>query len=54
MPLLTRRAFLRGAVASAASAFAGAAYAFGYGPLQAPRVARYHVAPRVWCRRGSC
>lgn len=48
MSLLTRRAFLRGAVASAASAFAGAAYAFGYGPLQAPRVARYRVAPRMW------
>jgi hypothetical protein len=48
MTMLTRRAFLRGALAGAASAFAGAAYAFGYGPLQAPGVARYRVAPRNW------
>lgn len=48
MSILTRRAFLKGAIAGAASAFAGAAYAFGYGPLQGPRVARYRVAPRNW------
>jgi hypothetical protein len=48
MLMLTRRAFLRGAIAGAASAFAGAAYAFGYEPLMEPRVARYHIAPRVW------
>jgi len=48
MTILTRRAFLQGAIAGAASAFAGAAYAFGYGPLQAPDVARYRVAPRNW------
>lgn len=45
---ITRRAFLRAALATAASAAASAAYAFGYAPMQTPHIARRLVAPKNW------
>lgn len=45
---MTRRAFLATAVSGAASVLASTAYGFGFGPMLAPRVARYRVAPRDW------
>lgn len=47
---MTRRTFLATALSGAFSAFAGAAYAIGYAPMQAPRVARYRVTPNGWPR----
>jgi hypothetical protein len=45
---MTRRRFLTTALSGAVSAFAGAAYAIGYAPMQAPNVARYRVTPSIW------
>ncbi|MCZ8184459.1 MAG: metallophosphoesterase [Beijerinckiaceae bacterium] len=46
--MLSRRTVLKFLGASLASLAAGAAYAFGYGPLQRPRIARYRLAPDDW------
>lgn len=46
--MISRRRLLQFLLASAATAFAGAAYAVGYGPMQAPRVTRYRFNPRGW------
>lgn len=46
--MLSRRTLLKFLGASLVSLTAGAAYAFGYGPLQRPHIARYRLAPRQW------
>lgn len=46
--MITRRTFLRTVLSGAGASFSGAAYAFGYGPLQTPHVTRYELAPKNW------
>jgi hypothetical protein len=47
-PMISRRGLLR-FLFSGLAVFTGAAgYAFGYGPMQAPRIARYQLTPRGW------